>query len=140
MLKKIIALGLVLICALIMLPYGFGLWNENMGIRGQITFAERAAATPEQTQADEDASPADSAAVDSDNQTYNGKDAIASEPSTPDQAQSEPIPEDISMVSSPDNSTGEGAVAPLPIEPVEAVENTENPESVQAPTVEANIG
>ena len=139
MIKKIITLVLVLIGALIMLPYGFGLWNENMGIRGQIDIAVSSQAVSEQPSVDAETVPSDSA-VEGDNQTDNGQDTITEESSSPNQAQSQLFPCDISTIFSPDSNTGEGSNAPLPIEPVEASENTDSPESAQVPTEEASAG
>jgi hypothetical protein len=40
MLKKTFVICLLLIAAVICLPFGYGIWNESLGITANITFAE----------------------------------------------------------------------------------------------------
>lgn len=133
MIKKIVALGMVLIGALIMLPFGFGLWNEKMSVSGQINIAVSSQAASEQPSAGAETLPSDSAA-EGDNQTDNGQEAVIEESSNPDQTQSAQFTGDSSATLNPDSIAGEGAVVPEPVAPVEAGEITESLEPVPAPS------
>jgi|GEM_PF-3677911 len=62
MLKKLIVLGLVVIVSVMLAPFAFGLWNENLAVSGQLIAAENKPAATEQAQADIKVSGSDSAA------------------------------------------------------------------------------
>ncbi|MEA4896126.1 MAG: hypothetical protein VB064_12835 [Oscillospiraceae bacterium] len=133
MIKKAIVLALVLIGAFIMVPCGFGLWNENVGVHGQIIFAERAPEAPEQTQSGEEIPLTDNAA-ENNYQSDNGQGEVVAEPSGSDAAQLEPTMELIPTSDIYDNGGVEETAVPLPDKPVEAVDS---PLPAQVPSEEA---
>lgn len=117
MVKKLAALLCVVIGAYIFLPFGFSLWNESIGVRGQISFAE-SSAEPTQKSAEEQP----------DNQSEAGQDAIADEPSNPGQTLTDAGSESASTASAPDYSSGKEPGLPQPVMPVGAAEDIESPE------------
>lgn len=126
MIKKIVALGLVVMAAYILLPFGFGLWNENIGVRGQISFAQPTESVT--------TSP-DSANFE--NQDDSVRDICKEEISNSDQTQSSSNSEESSAVSSPDNSANEKPDAPQASLPVGAEENAENAENTEQEQTQA---
>jgi len=129
MIKKIAALLLIILAAYIMLPFGFGLWNESIGVRGQITFAE----SP---------SPSSELMPDDSNSAPSGKKDAASE-TAPDSAQGEgeqeiaepqtaaiDCPESSTSVE-PDDSDDDETASPEAAQPVDAAADAENTAQVE---------
>ena len=123
MIKKTIALLLVIFGALIMLPFGFGLWNESIGIQGQITIAGIESVVPENEAADGESSPSESTDGNSENQPEKSESTEIEEETACDDTQSPPNSGEIGTISSPDNNSDEEAPAPQPLQPVEALDS-----------------
>ena len=54
MFRKILAALVIILGVYIALPFGFGLWNESLGVRGRISFAESPESTEETAGTDDE--------------------------------------------------------------------------------------
>lgn len=94
MLKKIAALILIAFVSYIVLPLGYGFWDENIGVSGTISFAETTPPSPSQAGCDEaicstEVSAQESAAASSHSGLVSGQDISSTEPAASEQAQAE---------------------------------------------------
>ena len=123
MIKKTMALLLVIFGALIMLPFGFGLWNDNIGIQGQITIAGTESTAPENEVASDESTPSESDDGSSENSPENSKSAEIEEKTACDDTESPPNSGENGTISSPDNNSDEETPAPQPLQPVQALDS-----------------
>ena len=121
MIKKTIALLLVIFGALIMLPFGFGLWNDNIGIQGQITIAGIESVVPENEADGDESSPSESDNGNSENSPENSESSEIEEENSCDGTQASQSDDESSAITSPDIGTDDKPIAPQPLQPVEEV-------------------
>ena len=130
MIKKIVALGLVVLGAFIILPFGFGLWNDNIEVHGEITIAGIESITPSDSETIEETpseSVCDEPQISSDSSVATDNEAIK-------ESESPKLPStgnDEGLISSTDSSKVEKTDTPLPLNPVEAVDSESCSEQAQ---------
>lgn len=129
MTRKIVVLLLIILAAYIMLPFGFGLWNENIGVRGQISFAESPSPSQELLPKDENSALTDSTDSDLSTAPESVQDEDAQEVTEQETATTD-CPES-SVFTKPDDSNYDESGSPEAIKPVEASAEAENPGLVQ---------
>ena len=94
MFKKIAALIFIAVVSYIVLPLGYGFWDENIGVSGTISFAEATPPSPSQVQSEKaicstEVSADESDTASSGGELVSGKNLDTAEPETSEQAQTE---------------------------------------------------
>ncbi len=137
MLKKILALALVLMAAYIVLPFGFGLWNERLNVSAQISFAEPSAEMPEECTEGEspDAAPPEHSDTDEASDSAPIESELPAETQAP--APVELVPSAVPLV--PDPVELVPSAVPLVPDPVELVPPAETlvPDPAPSPAEDA---
>lgn len=123
MMKKIMALLLVIFGTLIMLPFGFGLWNDDIGIQGQITIAGTESVAPENEAADNTASPQESTNGDTEDSSENSERQEIEGENSSDGTQASQSTDESKVITSPDVCADDKPPVPQPLQPVEGADS-----------------
>jgi len=129
MIKKIAVLMLIILAAYVMLPFGFGLWKESIGVRLQITFAESPSPSPERMPEDSASVPSEQTDADYDTASDSAQGEDVQETAEPETAVTD-CPGNSSSAESVDSGDDETA-SPEAVVPFNASAGEENAAQVQ---------